>query len=122
MKNSYSKKIVFVTGAIFASQVILAMVFSWLYRETTIFVYTIPTTGGIFGAAICFYLNKAKMENVLKIKIAYTKFKIRISKKIPPEIMAEIDNEFMALEQAIDMKIDSAVNDAMNEDVMITNY
>lgn len=122
MKSSYSKKIVFTTGVIFASQVILAVLFSWLYKDTTIFVYTIPTTGGIFGAAICFYLNKAKMENVLKIKIAYTKFKIGISKKIPPEIMAEIDNEFMALEQAIDMKIDNAINEAMNEDVMITNY
>lgn len=122
MKNSYSKKIVFVTGAIFASQVILAVLFSWLYKDTTVFVYTIPTTGGIFGAAIIFYLNKAKMENLLKIKIAYTKFKISVAKKIPPEVMAEIDNEFMALEQAIDMKMDAAMNEAVNEDVMITNY
>ena len=122
MKNSYSKKIVFVTGAIFASQVILAVLFSWLYKDTTVFVYTIPTTGGIFGAAIIFYLNKAKMENLLKIKIAYTKFKINVAKKIPPEVMAEIDNEFMALEQAIDMKMDTVMNEAVNEDVMITNY
>lgn len=122
MKNSYSKKIVFVTGTIFASQVILAVLFSWLYKDTTVFVYTIPTTGGIFGAAICFYLNKAKMENVLKIKIAYTKFKITIAKKIPPEIMAEIDNEFMTLEQAIDMKMDTVINEAINEDVTTTNY
>lgn len=122
MKNSYSKKIVFVTGVIFASQVILAMLFSWLYKDTTVFVYTIPTTGGIFGAAIIFYLNKAKMENLLKIKIAYTKFKINVAKKIPPEVMAEIDNEFMALEQAIDMKMDTVMNEAVNEDVTITNY
>ena len=122
MKNSYSKKIVFTTGMIFASQVLLAMLFSWFYKDTTVFVYTIPTTGGIFGAAIIFYLNKAKMENLLKIKIAYTKFKINVAKKIPPEVMAEIDNEFMALEQAIDMKMDTVMNDAVNEDVMITNY
>lgn len=122
MKNSYSKKIVFTTGMIFASQVLLAMLFSWFYKDTTVFVYTIPTTGGIFGAAIIFYLNKAKMENLLKIKIAYTKFKINVAKKIPPEVMAEIDNEFMALEQAIDMKMDTVMNEAVNEDVMITNY
>lgn len=119
--KSFSKKIVFWTGLLFASQIVMANAASLLYKDTSIYVYTIPSTAAIFGASIIFYLNKAKMENLLKIKIAFTKFKLAISKLISPEAMAEVENEFMSLEQAVDMKIDNTISEAMNEDVTLMN-
>lgn len=122
MRTSYSKKIVFFTGILFTSQTVLALVFSWFYRDMTVFMYSIPSTGGLFGASIVFYLNKSKMENLLKIKIAYSKFKLKVSKLIPVEAMCEIENEFMALEQAVDMKIDNLIGEAVNDDINTTSY
>lgn len=119
--KSFSKKIVFLTGILFASQIAIANISSLLYRDTSIYVYTIPSTAAIFGSSVIFYLNKAKVENLLKIKIAFTKFKLSISKLISPEAMAEVENEFMSLEQAVDMKIDNSVNEAVNEDITLMN-
>ena len=78
--KSFSKKIVFWTGLLFASQVVMANTASLLYKDTSIYVYTIPSTAAIFGASIIFYLNKAKMENLLKIK--KTKLLLKQSNKL----------------------------------------
>jgi hypothetical protein len=75
-KMEYSKRIVLWAGVVFVSQIILASLFSWCCKDTPIFSYTVPTSGGIFGAAVGFYLNKAKMENVCKGKINFFKFKM----------------------------------------------
>lgn len=118
MKNKeYSKKIVYWTGIIFVSQLICGIVFSGLSLDSSIFMYTIPTTGGVFGAGIVFYLNKSKLENIIKIKISYTKFKLSASRLIPPEAMEEIDNEFMTLENSLNNKIDSTMDSAISEDI-----
>lgn len=119
--KSFSKRIVFVTGVLFASQIIMANCASLLYKDTSVYIYSIPATGAIFGASIIFYLNKAKMENLLKIKIAYSKFKLAVSKLVEPDVMIEIENEFMNLEQAVDMKIDNSISEAVNEDVNLMN-
>ena len=76
-KMEYSKKIVFFTGILFISTIIAAIYFSYESRDTSVFAYILPCTGGTFGASIIFYLNKAKMENVCKGKIEFFKFKMR---------------------------------------------
>lgn len=121
-KFNTSKIIVFVTGLIFISQLMAAIICAMTYRDTSIFIYSIPSTGASFTVVVAFYMNKSKMENVLKIKIAFTKFKLKMSKLITPEAMQEVENEFMGLEQAVDMKIENTVNEAIQEDISSTGY
>lgn len=121
-KFNTSKVIVFATGLFFIFQLIMANFCALTYRDTSIFIYSIPSTGAAFTVVVAFYMNKSKMENVLKIKIAFTKFKLKISKLISPEAMTEVENEFMGLERAVDMKIENTVNEAIQEDISSTGY
>lgn len=120
--KEYSKRIVYWTGILFFSQLSFAILFTYLCRDITVFMYSIPVTGGVFGASIVFYLNKAKLENILKMKIAYTKFKINLSKLIPPEAMVEVENEFLDLEDALNFKLNDSMVNTINKDVDVQSY
>jgi len=121
-KKEFSKVIIAATGAIFLSQILCAVMWAWASRDTSIYSYTVPSAGGVFGAAVVFYYNKAKMENVLKIKITFLKFKIRMMDLVPPEKMEEIESELCDMENALDMKINEEFSNAVNEDVAIRNF
>lgn len=118
----YSKKIVLFTGLLFISQLATSICFTYHQLDTSIFVYTIPATGGVFGASIIFYLNKAKLENAIKIKVAFYKLKLNLSRTIPEEYLSDINKEFAILEETLGMKIDSTIEDAVNEDASIPSF
>lgn len=115
-KKEYSKKIVFWTGVLFVSQIIAALFFSWNSKDTSVFAYSIPATGGSFGASIIFYLNKAKMENVCKGKIAFFKFKMKWLEK-HPEHNEELEKELSSIETSLTNKIDSEVASSISEEI-----
>lgn len=121
-KKEYSKKIVFWTGVLFVSQIIAALFFSWNSKDTSIFMYTIPSTAGIFGAAIIFYLNKAKIENVFKGKIDFLKLKMEMLHDSPIEQHEHIESELSKIDECLDSKIDSTMNEAVQEKITIQNY
>ena len=121
LKKEYSKKIVFWTGVLFVSQIIAALFFSWNGKDTSVFAYSIPATGGSFGASVIFYLNKAKMENVCKGKIAFFKFKMKWLEK-HPEHSGELEQELSSIDSALTNKIDSTMNEAVHEDINIQTY
>lgn len=117
-KLEYSKKIVLWTGIIFLSQVILANIFSWFMKDISIFAYSIPTTGGIFGAAVGFYLNKAKIENVCKGKIKFFAFKMKYIAE-HPEHKEVIEDELSTIDNALDSKVNSTIEESIAEDINI---
>lgn len=117
-KLEYSKKIVLWTGVIFLSQVILANIFSWFEADTSIFAYSIPTAGGIFAAAVGFYLNKAKIENVCKGKIKFFEFKMNYIAN-HPEHKEVIESELSAIDDALDSKMNSTIEESIEEDINI---
>ena len=117
-KIEYSKKIVITTGAIFISQVILSNLFSWFNKDTSIFTYSIPTSGGIFGSSVAFYLNKAKMENVCKGKIKFFKFKMNYLSK-HPERKEELEQDLYVIDNAIDSTVNMNLEQSMNEEINI---
>lgn len=121
-KTEFSKLILHQTMAIFIIQLIAAMVFAWNSKDTSIFVYTIPSTAGIFGATIVFYLNKAKIENVFKGKIKFLKFKLDMLNNSPAEYHVHIENELQKIDESLDSKIDSTMNEAIQEEIKIQNY
>lgn len=120
-KKEFSKKILFWTMLIFCGNLICSLLFSWYGKDTSVFMYSIPTTGGIFGSAIVFYLNKAKMENLSKGKVDFFKFKMKALEKYPDK-KEKIENEFSSIDQQFNNKIDSEFADAINEDITTQTY
>lgn len=117
----YSKKILFWTMLIFCINLFCSLLFSWYGKDTSIFVYSIPTTGGIFGSAIVFYLNKAKLENVCKGKIQFFKFKMKWIEQ-HPEQSEVIDEELASIDSALTDKVNSEIEDAVSEEITIQEY
>lgn len=117
----YSKKILFWTMLIFCINLFCSLLFSWYGKDTSIFVYSIPTTGGIFGSAIVFYLNKAKLENVCKGKIQFFRFKMKWIEQ-HPEQAEVIDEELASIDSALTDKVNSEIQDAVSEEITIQDY
>ena len=54
-------------------------------KPLDIFIYAIPASAGCYIAAICFYLNKAKMENIFKGKVEFLKLKLDLLTQYPEQ-------------------------------------
>lgn len=117
----YSKKILLWTMIIFCINLFCSLLFSWYGKDTSIFIYSIPTTGGIFGSAIVFYLNKAKLENVCKGKIQFFKFKMKWLEQ-HPEQTEVIDEELASIDSALTNKVNSEIEQAVSEEITIQEY
>ena len=117
-----SKKLLLCAGIIFAISVVIGTVTAFIGVDPTFFIAVIGVTGGVFGSAIVSYENKAKMENVVKIKMAIIKFRLAAGKYLTPEQIAMVDIDIQALEAAIDGKIDDAVAQAVTQDPEIPNF
>lgn len=120
--TEFSKKILNETKLLFLSQLVLGCIAALSGYDTTFFIYSIPATAGVYGAAIVFYLNKAKIENIWKGKIGFLKLKMRLSAELPPEQWERIESELSTFEIAFDAKIDSVIQESVNSDVDIQNY
>lgn len=119
-KMEFSKKILYITATIFTIQLIIAFIFTWFEKSTDIFIYSIPSCAGIFGASICFYLNKAKMENLYKGKIDFLKLRLEFEKQYPN---TNTDNEFFdEIDEQIDSKINDTLTESINENINIQNF
>lgn len=117
-----SKRLLLCTGIIFAISVAIGAIAAFLYVDVTFFAAVIAITGGVFGSAIVSYENKAKMENVIKIKMAIIKFRLAIGKYLTPEQIAQVDIDIQAVETAIDGKIDDTITQAVYQDAEIPMY
>lgn len=83
-KMEFSKKIVVITGGIFAMAVLVCIgifvfctINNFQYDWTGI-VTLLGVTGSVFGTAIATYANKARYENITKIKIGFLQEKYNI--------------------------------------------
>lgn len=119
--KEYSKRILFWGMLIFSINLFCSLLFSWYGKDTTVFMYSIPTTGGILGSAIVFYLNKAKLENVCKGKIQFFKFKMKWIEQ-HPEHKEEIENKLSSIDSAFSNKVNSEIEQAVSEEITIQNY
>ena len=116
-----SKQILWVSILLFAVTVFLAIRFSNEGKDTSIFSFILPITGGIAGATIVFYLNKSKMENVFRFKISFLEYKLKLLKKHQNNACV-VEEEISSIENALDSKVDSTMQEAVNEDISIQNY
>lgn len=121
-KMETSKKLVLSTGIIFGISSVAGALASVTGMDITFFAAEIAIAGGVFGSAIVSYEVKAKMENVVKIKMAIIKFRLAVGNYLTPEQMAQVEIDIQALEASIDGKIDDAVAKAVNQDPEIPIY
>lgn len=126
-KTEFSKKLVILTGALFILS--LFLVRSDMREGYDISSYDtqiIVTTGGIFGASIVFYLNKAKIENLSKAKIRFVllrlRLEIRLKDRLPEEDYNLILEEINKIDQMMDSKLDGALEEAIQSEIEIQNY
>ena len=116
-----SKLILWATYLLFASQVFIAVLCTLKAYDTSVFMYTIPTTAGLAGATTVFYMNKSKMENVFRFKISFLEYKLDLIDKHPDK--AEIiDKDLSSVEEALDTKVDNTMTEAISEDIEIQSY
>lgn len=72
-RQEFKKKVVIKTGAIFVFTCFVSLAFAWNEKPTEVFTYIIPTSGGIFGAAVIWYLKAVQLENSIKIQLGMIK-------------------------------------------------
>ena len=123
----FSKKIIIAAGLLFV--VSLFDIRSAVRAGIDVSGYAtqqILTTGGILGAAIIFYLNKSKIENLAKGKIRFTLLKLRLELKlkdrIPEESYQLVLNEINKIDGMLDSKLDGALEEAIQQEVEIQHY
>lgn len=116
-----SKKLLLATGLLFTAVLIVGIVFSFIGKDTSIFMYAIPSAGGVFGATVAFYLNKAKMENIFKGREEFLKHKLDLLEKHSPELRSEIEKELDNLDGILDNTINSETQEIVNEKINILN-
>ena len=126
-KVEFSKKLVIVTGALFILSLLLVRVdMREGYDISSYATQIILTTGGIFGASIVFYLNKAKIENLSKAKIRFVllrlRLEIRLKDRLPEEEYNLIMEEINKIDMMMDTKLDGALEEAIQSEIDIQNY
>lgn len=86
----------------------------------------ILTTGGILGASIIFYLNKAKIENLSKGKIRFMllrlRLELRLKDQIPEEAYSLLLEEINKIDRMMDSKLDGALEEAIQQEIDLQNY
>ena len=126
-KTEFSKKLVIVTGALFILSFFLVRLdMKEGYDISSYATQIILTTGGIFGASIVFYLNKAKIENLSKARIRFVLLRLRLEIKLkdllPEEEFTLIMEEIDRIDRMMDSKLDGALEEAILSEVEIQNY
>ena len=126
-RTEFSKKLVIVTGALFILSIFLVRVdMKEGYDISSYATQIILTTGGIFGASIAFYLNKAKIENLSKARIRFVllrlRLEIRLRDRLPEREFNLIMEEIDKIDRMMDTKLDGALEEAIHSEVEIQNY
>lgn len=88
-KKEFKKKVVLNTGLIFVCTCVVALIFSWNEKPTDVFTYIIPSAGGIFGAAVIWYLKAVQLENSIKIQLGMIKKLIDLGEENQAEEIKE---------------------------------
>lgn len=123
----FSKKIVIVAGVMFMLTLLdIRCAVRDGYDVSGYATQQIVTTGGILGASIVFYLNKAKIENLSKGKVRFALMKLRLNLRLKGQIDEAdyiiISGEIDELENMIDSKLDGTLEEAIQREVDITSF
>lgn len=110
-----SKKILWITCLLFLMTLIAGIICTFQGRDISFFMYSIPSTGGVFAATVSFYLNKAKMENIFRGKEEFLKYKIEMIKNCPEPFKNEVEVELTNMDNTLDNCINVETQEILGE-------
>lgn len=116
-----SKKLLIITCLLFMATLVMGVLCVFLEKDTSLFMYSIPSTSAVFGATVIFYLNKAKMENIFKGREEFLKYKLDLLKDQPLELHAEIEKDIAELDDMLSCAINSQTQEIINERITTIN-
>ncbi len=94
--KEFSKTLCLLAIILLCFSILAGIACAVLAIDITIFLYIIPTVGGLTSISFGFYFFKAKAENLSKQRIRFVLQKLLLQEKLTPdnyqEICAEIDN------------------------------
>lgn len=99
-KKEFSKLIIITNFIIFALVLITGCVLAWNGRDTSLFCYAIPSTGGVVGSSVIFYYRKAQVENAVKLELYSLEEMYKLREKYPMQA-ASIENAISSQEARV---------------------
>lgn len=103
-KKEFSKIIIFVVFITFILTLVTGCILAWNGRDTSLFCYAIPSTGGVVGSAAIFYYRKAQAENSVKLQLYTLEEIYRLREKYPSQsqsIEMAVSSQESRLENAL---------------------
>ena len=103
-KKEFSKIIIFVAFITFILTLVTGCILAWNGRDTSLFCYAIPSTGGVVGSAAIFYYRKAQAENSVKLQLYTLEEIYRLREKYPSQsqsIEMAVSSQESRLENAL---------------------
>ena len=115
-KLAYLSGICFVVALVYSIGIFTYSVMNDVSCDFSMLITLITVTGATFAIVMTMYANKARYENVVKIKEGFLREKYTILKEIGAldcdRAVAEIEEEFTEIEEDADNEADLA-----NEDI-----
>lgn len=124
----FSKKIVIATGVLFTIVVLTCLgIFVYcticdIMYDWTGIVALLTVSGSVFGTNIAVYTNKAKYENVSKIKRSFLREKYEILQDIgvldSVRAQAEIEEEINQIDSRLNMAEEESLTEVTYQQIM----
>lgn len=110
----FAKKVVVTTSLVFLLSIISALVWSWLYKNTDVFMYIIPVTGGVWGTSIIWYMKKSQLENGIKIQLGMIRELLEMKNEFSTNDKDEyIDDIRERAEYRMQERVDEFIDEAL---------
>ncbi len=89
-KKEFSKIIIFIAFITFILTLVTGCILAWNGRDTSLFCYAIPSTGGVAGSSVIFYYRKAQVENAVKLQLYSLEEMYKLREKYPSQSSVEM--------------------------------
>ena len=118
-KTEFSKKLCIITLVNF----LFCIGFSGLAAQAgvgeVIVPYLLPSAGVLASAAVAFYFNKAKMENLSKQRLRTALIKLVLQEQLDEEVFEEVCQELDDIDGTLKTKSESMYSDAVKQETDI---
>lgn len=118
-KKEFSKKLCNFSLTLFCIMCFIGIILTFLEVENQVIITLISSSGLLVASSFAFYFNKAKAENLVKLKLRNVLLKLRLEERISDEDVFEITEELDQLNMTIDNKINEMYENTINEETEI---
>ncbi len=114
--REFSKTLCLLAIILLCFSIVSSMACAILAIDVTIFLYIIPTVGGLTSISFAFYFFKAKAENLSKQRIRFVLQKLLLQEKLTPENYQEICTEIDNIDAVLYAKIHGMTEESLQGD------